>query len=112
MSEIPETHFVVGDDGQLVLVEDNSSTDIKRPPMYCVVLLNDDFTPMDFVTQLLMEIFQHTEGTALDLMMEVHEKGEAVVATYSYDVAESRVAHVNMIAQNNQFPLRATMRPE
>lgn len=110
LPEIPETHFVVEDGDQLVLVEDEAK--IKRPPMYHVVLLNDDFTPMDFVVELLVQVFGHPESKAIDLMMEVHKKGEAIVATYSFDVAESRVAHVNQIAQNNEFPMRAEVRPE
>ena len=97
-------------DRELLVIDGDSKT--KRPPFYHVVLLNDDFTPMDFVVELLMAIFDHTEGTAVDLMMEVHEKGEAIVATYSFDIAESRVAHVNTIAQNNGFPMRAEMRAQ
>lgn len=110
LPEIPETHFTVGGDGQLILADDDAK--VKRPPMYHIVLLNDDFTPMDFVVELLMQVFGHPESKAADLMMEVHEKGEAIVATYSFDVAESRAAHVNTIAQNNGFPMRAEMRPE
>lgn len=112
LPEIPETHFVVNDKNELVLVEEEQEGKVKRPPMYNVILLNDDYTPMDFVVELLMQVFGHSESAAVELMSAVHEKGEAVVATYSYDIAESRVAHVNKIAQNNSFPLKATMRPE
>lgn len=110
MSEIPETKYTVGKDGELTLVEDDAK--VKRPPMYVVVLLNDDFTPMDFVVELVMQVFGHSEDHAVAVMLDIHEKGERAVATYSYDVAESRVAHVNAIAQSNNFPLRAEMRPE
>lgn len=110
LPEIPETNYVVGKDGEMILVDDENK--VKRPPMYHVVLLNDDYTPMDFVVELLTKVFGLTEAKAIDIMMEVHEKGEAIAATYSFDVAESRVAHVNTIAQNNQVPLRAEMRAE
>ena len=93
---------------ELLVIDDDNK--VKQPPLYHVVLLNDDFTPMDFVVELLMAIFGHTESKAIDIMMEVHQKGEAIAATYSFDVAESRTAHVNKIAQNNGFPMRAEMR--
>lgn len=95
-------------DRELLVIDGDSKT--KRPPLYHVVLLNDDFTPMDFVIELLMAIFGYAESKAIDIMMEVHQKGEAIAATYSFDIAESRTAHVNTIAQNNGFPMRAEMR--
>jgi len=109
MSNIPETHYVVNDNNELVLVDDVA--DLEPPKMQQVVLLNDDYTPMDFVVELLIKIFDHNETTATEIMTTIHETGEAVAATYSFDVAESRIAHVNAVAQSNGFPLKAVMRP-
>ena len=97
-------------DRELIVVE--KGVDLQPPSMYAVIILNDDYTPMDFVVELLMAIFGKSEAEAADIMMAVHNKGEAVAGVYSYDVAESRVAHVNAIAQGNEFPLRVEMRPE
>ncbi len=109
-TDIPETQYVVNDDNEIVVVD--KCVDLEPPKMYAVILLNDDYTPMDFVVELLMQVFQHNESEAIKIMMDVHEKGEAVAAIYSYDIAESRVASVNVIAQNNKVPLRVEMRPE
>ncbi len=97
-------------DTEIVVID--KGVDLEPPKMYAVIILNDDYTPMDFVVELLMQVFQHNESEAFNIMKTVHEKGEAVAAVYSYDVAESRVASVNVIAQNNEVPLRVEMRPE
>ncbi len=84
----------------------------KRPPMYKVLILNDDFTPMEFVVMVLERFFSMTHAQAMDLMMVVHKKGVAVVGVYSHEIAETKVAQVMDFAQRNQHPLQCTMEKE
>lgn len=90
-----------------VLVKDEEKLD--EPSMYNVVLLNDDYTPMVFVVDLLINLFGHSDATAVDLMMDVHENGSAIAGTFSKDVAETKVAQVHATAQSAGHPLRATV---
>ena len=82
---------------------------LKRPPMYKVVLLNDDYTPMDFVVHILKVFFGMTEELATHIMLQVHTKGKGICGTYTRDVAETKVAQVNNYARENQHPLLCTM---
>jgi ATP-dependent Clp protease adaptor protein ClpS len=84
----------------------------KRPPQYKVMILNDDFTPMEFVVQVLERFFGLTNAQAVDIMMVVHKKGIAVVAVYSHEIAETKVAQVMDYAQRHQHPLQCTMEKE
>ncbi|MCI0517409.1 MAG: ATP-dependent Clp protease adapter ClpS [Woeseiaceae bacterium] len=82
---------------------------LKRPSLYRVVLINDDFTPMEFVVEVLQSIFGMERTRATRVMLEVHTKGKGVCGVYSYDVAETKVAQVSTIAQQQQHPLLCTM---
>jgi ATP-dependent Clp protease adaptor protein ClpS len=84
----------------------------QRPPMYKVLLLNDDFTPMEFVVHVLQRFFQMSHAQAVSLMLVVHKKGVAVVGVFSYEVAETKVAQVMEFARENQHPLQCTMEKE
>lgn len=84
----------------------------KRPPMYKVLILNDDFTPMEFVVLVLERFFGLSHAQAFDLMLTVHKKGLAVVGVYSHEVAETKVAQVMDFAQRHQHPLQCTMEKE
>ena len=84
-------------------------TRIKPPGKYNVVLLNDDATPMDFVVQLLVTIFNKTNKIANDITLEVHEKGRAVAGTYMFEVSEQKCAEVLSGAKLSGFPLAATV---
>lgn len=83
-----------------------------RPPMYKVLLLNDDYTPMEFVIHVLERIFGLNEAQSVEIMLTVHKKGLAVVGVFSHEVAETRVAQVMDLAQVNQHPLQCTMEKE
>lgn len=79
---------------------------VKEPGKYNVIFLNDDFTPMDFVTLILKHIFYKDDMEAETLMLKVHNEGKAVVGTYNYDIAMTKATKATNIARNNGFPLR------
>jgi ATP-dependent Clp protease adaptor protein ClpS len=82
---------------------------LKRPPMYKVVLLNDDYTPMEFVVHVLELFFQMDREKATQVMLAVHTQGAAVVGIYPRDIAETKSEQVNEYAQENQHPLISTV---
>lgn len=99
----------IGDD-QDVLVETRAKT--ERPPLYKVMLLNDDYTPMEFVVIVLERFFGMNHTQAFDIMLTVHKKGLAVVGVFSHEVAETKVAQVMDFARQHQHPLQCTMEKE
>jgi ATP-dependent Clp protease adaptor protein ClpS len=99
------------DDGEVgVKVETRTRT--QRPPLYKVLILNDDYTPMEFVVHILERFFGLTHAQAFDIMLTVHKKGVAVVGVFSYEIAETKVALVMDFAQRHQHPLQCTMEKE
>jgi ATP-dependent Clp protease adaptor protein ClpS len=86
-----------------------SKPEIARPPLYQVLLLNDDYTPMDFVVLVLQQFFTMDIEKATQVMLHVHTRGRGVCGVFIRDVAESKVAQVNDYARLNQHPLLATM---
>jgi len=91
------------------LVVEESRPKLKRPAMYRVILLNDDYTPMEFVVQILETIFSMDRTSATRVMLEVHTKGRGIAGVYTYEIAETRVAQVNGYARQHQHPLLCTM---
>ena len=83
-----------------------------KPPMYKVILLNDDFTPMEFVVHILEKFFGINHDMAVNIMLTVHQKGLAVIGVFSHDVAESKVNQVMTYSRKNQHPLQCTMEKE
>ena len=83
----------------------------KKPPMFDVVLLNDDFTPMDFVVYVLKEIFNLTNKEANEIMLKVHNEGEATCGTFPKDLAETKSYEVNNLAKINDHPLISIVKP-
>tara|TARA_B100001758_G_scaffold133660_1_gene115059 strand:- start:258 stop:572 length:315 start_codon:yes stop_codon:yes gene_type:complete len=83
-----------------------------KPPMYKVILLNDDFTPMEFVVHILEKFFGISHDLAINIMLTVHQKGLAVIGVFSHDVAESKVNQVMTYSRKNQHPLQCTMEKE
>jgi ATP-dependent Clp protease adaptor protein ClpS len=81
----------------------------KKPSLYRVLLLNDDYTPMEFVVQVLEKVFSLDRNTATRIMLEVHTKGKGVCGVYTYEIAETKVAQVTGLAQQHQHPLLCTM---
>ena len=104
-----EQHRQDHDDGLLV---EESKPRVKRPPMYKVVLLNDDYTPMEFVVHVLERFFGMSHAQAFELMLTVHKKGVAVVGVFSFEVAETKVGQVMDFARRHQHPLQCTMEKE
>lgn len=83
--------------------------EVTRPPLYTVLLLNDDYTPMDFVVDVLMQFFALDLERATQVMLHVHTRGRGVCGVYTREIAESKVAQVNEYARLNQHPLLCTM---
>ena len=92
------------DDDTGVLVE-LSKPELKRPPMYKVILMNDDFTPMEFVIHILENFFSMPQEKATQVMLRVHTEGSAVVGIYPKDIAETKSEEVNAYSQENSHPL-------
>jgi len=91
------------------LVLQEARPKLKRPPMYKVVLLNDDYTPMEFVVHILQEIFAMNVEKATQIMLHVHTRGVGVCGVFTRDIAETKVAQVNQAARENQHPLKCSM---
>jgi ATP-dependent Clp protease adaptor protein ClpS len=82
---------------------------VKPPPLYRVVLINDDFTPMEFVVDILESVFGMERTRATQVMLEVHTKGKGICGVFNYEIAETKVAQVMTIANRHQHPLLCTM---
>ena len=81
----------------------------KKPSMYKVLLLNDDYTPMEFVVVVLMRIFGMAQEKATEVMLHVHRRGVGICGVYPFEVAETKVTQVVDFAQRNEHPLQCTM---
>ncbi|MGH1367733.1 MAG: ATP-dependent Clp protease adapter ClpS [Maritimibacter sp.] len=99
------------DDGDAAL-KTKAKPKTKRPPLYKVLILNDDFTPMEFVMMVLERFFGLNHAQAFEIMMTVHKKGMAVVGVYAYEIAETKVTQVMELARQHQHPLQCTMERE
>lgn len=93
--------------GTQTLVKPQSKT--KRPSLYKVVILNDDFTPREFVVHVLIRFFAKSEAEATQLMLQVHHKGAGVAGVYPFSIAETKAYQVNAYAKQNQFPLKTVV---
>ncbi len=91
------------------LAVDEARPATKRPPLYKVVLLNDDYTPMDFVVEVLEKFFRLDRSKATQVMLHVHTRGKGVCGVFTYDIAETKVALVNQYSRDHQHPLLCTM---
>lgn len=94
------------DDG---LVVDEAKPKVKRPSLYKVIVLNDDYTPMEFVVYVMEKFFSMNREQATQVMLHVHTRGMGVAGVYSYEIAETKIAQVTEFAQQNQHPLMCTM---
>ncbi|PME28828.1 ATP-dependent Clp protease adapter ClpS [Vibrio sp. 10N.286.55.E10] len=88
---------------------EKEATKVKPPAMYNVVLNNDDYTPMDFVIEILERFFSLDIEKATEMMLKVHYEGKAICGTYSAEIAETKVAQVTMYSKENEHPLLCTM---
>ena len=103
MADLPDR---INDDG---LTVQEAKPRLKRPPLYSVVMLNDDFTPMEFVVDILESIFGMERTRATQVMLEVHTKGKGICGVYNFEIAETKVAQVMSTARQHQHPLLCTM---
>ena len=103
MPDLPESGY---DDG---LVVQEAKPKLKRPPLYNVVLLNDDFTPMEFVVHVLEQFFGMDREKAVRIMLHVHTQGKGVCGCFSREIAETKVSQVNDYSRENNHPLMCTM---
>ena len=99
--------MATGNQGDVVLEAEKSK--LKPPPMFKVILLNDDYTPMDFVVEVLMRFFAMNAEKATQIMLHVHTRGRGVCGVFTREVAESKVAQVNEFSRLHQHPLLCTM---
>lgn len=100
------------EDGQLedTLVEDEIQS--CEPPLYKVILLNDDYTTMEFVILVLEQIFRKSPSEAQQIMLHVHQKGAGIAGVFTREVAETKVMLVHQFAKSHQFPLKCTIESE
>ena len=101
------------DDNEMIdsydLAVEEAKPKVKRPPLFRVVLINDDYTPMEFVVDILESIFGMERTRATQVMLEVHTKGKGICGVYDYGIAETKVAQVMSVAKQHQHPLLCTM---
>ena len=93
-------------------VEDEIQEDIEEPPLYRVLLHNDDYTTMQFVVEVLMVVFNKSMEEATHIMLNVHKKGVGICGVYPYEIAETKVDAVGALARENGFPLKCSMERE
>lgn len=103
MANLPNTTY--NDD----FVVQEAKPKLKRPPLYKVIILNDDYTPMEFVVHVLEVFFAMDRVLATRVMLQVHTQGKGICGTYTREIAETKVAQVNNYARENQHPLLCTM---
>ncbi|MFH2067830.1 MAG: ATP-dependent Clp protease adapter ClpS [Pseudomonadota bacterium] len=85
---------------------------VAEPPLYRVLLHNDDYTSMDFVVDILVMVFRKTQGEATRIMLNVHQEGIGICGVYPYEVAETKIETVHSLAAENGYPLKCTMEKE
>lgn len=90
------------DEGQIVVQE---KTRLKRPPMYAVILLNDDYTPMEFVVWVLQTLFFKNHDEATRVMLQVHKEGKGIAGVFTHDVARTKLVQVEQVARKHEHPL-------
>lgn len=108
---IPQSHNEHDDSegGSGTAVISKIKTQVKEPSLYKVLLHNDDFTPMDFVVQILEEIFHFDHAKSQKIMMDVHMKGIGCCGIFPFDIAETKVSIVTEMAKSNEYPLKCSM---
>jgi ATP-dependent Clp protease adaptor protein ClpS len=90
-------------------VSTKSKADIKYPERYNVIFVNDDYTPMDFVIHLLIEIFNKSINQAKDITLTIHQEGRAIAGTYNYEIGEQKVQEATLISRHNGHPLQIVL---
>jgi|SRR5271166_302805 len=99
----------LGDGGAITERRVKPKSKTAKPPLYKVILLNDDYTPMEFVVELLKTVFHKGQAEATRIMLHVHQNGMGVAGVYPFEVAETKVRTVEELARQSQFPLKCVM---
>ena len=89
-----------------VVIDEKITNIVKEPSKYNVIMLNDDFTPMDFVIDVLEKIYKHSRTSAENITLTIHNEGSAVIGTYSYEIAEQKATETVNLSRSNGFPLQ------
>ena len=95
-----------------IIYKEDTIIEFKKPKMYKVILLNDDYTTMDFVVEVLVAVFRKNPTEATQIMLDVHQKGKGIVGAYTYDIACTKIAQVEEMSAKRDFPLVAVIEPE
>jgi ATP-dependent Clp protease adaptor protein ClpS len=95
-----------------VITKSRTSKKLKKPPLYRVLLHNDDYTTREFVVEILLKVFHKSEQDAVRIMLHVHNNGVGLAGIYTYEVAEMKVRTVESLARHQEFPLKLTIEPE
>jgi ATP-dependent Clp protease adaptor protein ClpS len=98
--------------GTDIQLDEKIKVTVSEPKRWKVIFLNDDATPMDFVVGILIEIFHHSDTTARDIMVTVHESGSAIAGVYSFEIAEAKAVEATTVARANGFPLQIKLEEE
>ena len=93
-------------------VASETRDDVSEPPLYRVLLINDDYTTMDFVVEVLRSVFDKPTDEAMRIMLNVHHAGAGLCGVYTYEIAETKVDTVHALAREHGFPLKSTMEKE
>ncbi|AQS35763.1 hypothetical protein Sps_00565 [Shewanella psychrophila] len=99
----------MGKVGNIEHVEERVESELMPPSMYKVVLNNDDYTPMDFVIEILQLFFKKNEQEATDIMLAIHHQGKGICGVFPFGIAETKVAQVNQFARQNEHPLLCSL---
>jgi ATP-dependent Clp protease adaptor protein ClpS len=94
-----------------IALEEDVRDELQQPPKFAVVLLNDDYTTMEFVIEVLKRFFKKTEEESLQIMLRVHQEGRGVAGVYSHDIAETKVFQVHQLAKSRGYPLQCVIEP-
>jgi ATP-dependent Clp protease adaptor protein ClpS len=95
-----------------IQIDEKIKQKVQEPKRWKVVLLNDDTTPMDFVVGILTEIFRHTQETAKEITLEIHNNGSGIAGIYSFEIAEAKAVEATQLARSSGFPLQIKMEEE
>lgn len=95
-----------------VKIDEKVKQTVQEPKRWKVIFLNDDYTPMDFVMQVLQEIFKHSQDTATNITMQIHNEGSGIAGVYTFEIAEVKSVEATTLARSNGFPLQIKMEEE
>lgn len=95
-----------------IKIDEKVKQTVKEPKRWKVIFLNDDYTPMDFVITVLQEIFKHSQETATNITMQIHNEGSGIAGIYTFEIAEVKAVEATTLARSNGFPLQIKMEEE